>query len=180
MSDTGTAVPPPVSAPARSFPWLKAALIASLAVNLLFIGAGVARFLVKEPSDRISGLSQVQLIPRKFFGELEGARKAELLGVFRDMRPAFREGRRAAREDIALLAAALEAEPYDAARVRAAVEGFTTRSERLVASGGEAALTLIAKLTADERKLLAKHIRQRAERGRGEGRDGKRDDKRDN
>jgi uncharacterized membrane protein len=171
MSETGTTA----DAPVKRFPWLKAALIASLAVNLLFIGAGVARFLVKEPSDRMTGLSQVQLIPRKFFGELDGERKAELLGVFRDMRPAFREGRRAMREDIVALADALEAEPYDAARVKAAVDGFTARSERLVASGGEAALTLIAKLTADERKVLAKHIRQRAERGR-EGRDGKRDD----
>jgi uncharacterized membrane protein len=171
MSETGTAAPQPAPDAARRFPWLKAALIASLAVNLLFVGAGVSRFLVKDPPDRVAGLSQVQLIPRKFFGELEGARKAELLGVFRDMRPAFREGRRAAREDIAVLAGALEAEPYDAARVRAAVENFSARSEKLVASGGEAALTLIAKLTPEERKLLAKHIRQRAERGRGDKRD---------
>ena len=172
MSETGTTADVPV----KRFTWLKAALIASLAVNLLFIGAGVARFLVKEPSDRMTGMSQVQLIPRKFFGELDGERKAELLGVFRDMRPAFREGRRAMREDIVALADALEAEPYDAARVKAAVDSFTARSEQLVTSGGEAAMTLIAKLTADERKVLAKHIRQRAERGRGDGRDGKRDD----
>ncbi len=162
MSDTGTPVPPSV----RRIPWLKAALIASLAVNLLFIGAGVTRFMLREQPDRISGLSQMQIIPRKFFSELDGPRKAELLGVFREFRPAFRDGRRAARQEIAVIAAALEAEPYDAARVKAAIDGFSARSESLVASGGQAALTLIERLTPEERKLLARHIRQRSERGR--------------
>jgi hypothetical protein len=165
MSETGTATP---SVSGR-FPWIKAALVASLAVNLLFVGAGVARFMVHEPPERVAGLSQVQLIPRKFFGELDGARKAELLGVFRAMGPAFREGRRAAREEIAVLASALEAEPYDEARVKAAVDSFSARSENLVAAGGQAALTMIAKLTPQERKLLAQHIRQRNDRGRGRG-----------
>jgi uncharacterized membrane protein len=166
MSDTGIAPPPSA---VRRFPWFTAALIASLALNLLFVGAGVARFLVREPPERVMGLSQAQLIPRKFFGELDGPRKAELLGVFRDMGPAFREGRRAAREEVAVLASALEAEPYDAARVKAAVDSFSARSENLIAAGGQAALTMIAKLTPEERKLLAQHIRQRGERGRGRG-----------
>lgn len=171
MSEVGSAAP----LVARRFPWLKAALVASLAVNLLFIGAGVARFWMREPPERVAGLSQVQLIPRKFFGELDGARKAELLGVFRELGPSFREGRRAARAEIAVIAAALEAEPYDAARLKAAVDSFSARSGNLVAAGGQAALTLIAKLTPEERKLLANHIRQRNERGRSRG-----DDKRSN
>ena len=165
MSETATA---PVAA-ARRFPWLKAALIASLAVNLLFVGAGVARFMVQEPPERVAGLSQVQLIPRKFFGELDQARKAELLGVFREMGPAFREGRRAAREEIAVLASALDAEPYDPSRVEAAIDSFSDRSGKLVTAGGLTALKLITMLTPAERKLLAKHIRQRADRGRGRG-----------
>jgi hypothetical protein len=165
MSETGAAA---ATAP-RRFNWLMAALIASLAVNLLFVGAGIARFMVDEPPERVAGLTQVQLIPRKFFGDLDGPRKAELLGVFREMGPAFRDGRRAAREEIAALATALEAEPYDAAQVKAAVDSFSTRSENLVAAGGQTALKLIATLTPEERKLLAQHIRQRAERGRGRG-----------
>jgi hypothetical protein len=164
MSETAA---PPVP---RRFSWLAAALIASLALNLLFVGAGVARFLVREPPERVAGLSQVQLIPRKFFSELERPRRAELLGVFRDMGPAFRDGRRAAREEIAALAAALEAEPYDAARVMATVDSFSLRSGALVTAGGQTALKLIAMLSPEERKLLARHIRQRAERGRGEKR----------
>jgi hypothetical protein len=146
--------------------WLKAALVVSLAVNLLFVGAGVTRFLTREPPGRVAGLSQVQLIPRKFFSEIDGPRKAELLGVLRDMGPVFRDGRRAAREDIAAMAAALETEPYEDGRVKAAVDSFSARSEGLIAAGGQTALKLIAMLTPEERKLLAKHLRQRADRGR--------------
>lgn len=165
MSETGaTAADTP-----RRINWIAWALIASLALNLLFVGAGVARFLVREPPERVAGLTQAQLIPRRFFSELDGSRKAELLGVFREMGPAFRDGRRAAREDMAALAAALEAEPYDAARVEATVESFSGRSSNLVAAGGQTALKLIGMLSPEERKLLAQHIRQRAERGRGRG-----------
>ena len=153
----------------RSGRWLKAALLASLAVNLLFVGAGVARFIVGEAPERVTGLSQMQLIPRKFFSELEGPRKAELLGVLRGFGPTFRDGRKAARNEIAALAMALEAEPYDPARVKAVVDGFSGVSEALVAHGGQAALTLIEKLTPEERKQLAKQIRMRSERGRVRG-----------
>lgn len=162
-----------VPAPAKGVNWLKVALIASLAVNLLFIGAGVTRFLMRDPPDRVAGLSQVQMIPRKFFADLDGPRKAELLAVFRQLSPSFREGRRALKADLASLAAALDAEPYDAARVQAAVDGFSSHSQGLAASGAEAALKLIGMLTPEERKLLATHIRQRQDRGRGRGDEGR-------
>jgi uncharacterized membrane protein len=165
MSETGAAAAP---AP-RRINWLAWALIASLALNLLFVGAGVTRFLVRESPERVARLTQAQLIPRKFFSELDSARKTELLGVFREMGPAFRDGRRAAREEMASLATALEAEPYDAARVKAVVDSFSARSSDLVAAGGQTALKLIAMLTPEERKFLAQQIRQRGERGRGRG-----------
>ena len=75
MSDTGTTAP----APARRFNWLKAALIASLAVNLLFIGGGIARWYVGFGPERYARLTQTQLIPRYFFRDLDRARRLELL-----------------------------------------------------------------------------------------------------
>lgn len=170
MSET-TPASAATSAPLRRFDGWKAALVVSLALNLLFVGAAAARYFSTSAPERVAALSQVQLIPRKFFSELEGPRKAELLGVFRTFRPGFRDGRRQAREEMAVLAAALEAEPYDVTRVRDAVEAFSRRSEALVAAGGEAALALITRLDPAERKLLAQHIRQRTERGRGRGED---------
>jgi uncharacterized membrane protein len=163
MSDTGNTA----AAPAKRYSWLMMALIASLAVNLLFVGAGVARFYVGEGPVRGLTGSQMQLIPRKFFAELDRSRRSELLGVFKSYDKQFRDGRREARAEIAVLATALEAEPYDAAQVNAAVSGFTAKSTALVATGGQAALKLIGMLTPDERKLLARHLRMRDERGRG-------------
>lgn len=146
--------------------WLKLALIASVALNLVFVGAGVTRYFMPGGPARMAMNSQMQLFPRKFFSELERPRRAELLRVFRSYDPAFREGRAAARAQIAVLAAALTADPYDPAKVQAAVEGFTARSNSLAASGGEAALTLIGKLNPDERKLLAQQLLLREENTR--------------
>jgi uncharacterized membrane protein len=153
-------------APPRRFPWLKALLVVSLALNLLFIGGAVARFATHGPPERMSGVSQMQLIPRKFIGELDRDRRRELMLVFKDFAKRFRDGRREARDEVVTLAAALEAEPYDPARVKAIVDAFSAKSATLAGSGGEAALTLISKLTPGERKLLAKHIRLRDEGGK--------------
>ena len=72
MSETAASNPP-----ARRWNWLKIALIASLAVNLLFGGAAVARFVAGDAPVRFAMLSQVQLVPRKFLGELDGERVAK-------------------------------------------------------------------------------------------------------
>ena len=164
MTVTETTTAPPGTP--RRFNWLKIALVASLAVNLLFIGGGVARIYFDGPPERMSGMSQMQLIPRKFFGELDRSRRLELLKVFKDFSPRFHDGRKAARDEAVNLAAALETETYDPARVKAVIDAFSQRSDVLVAAGGEAALTLIGKLSPDERKLLARHIRQRDEGGK--------------
>lgn len=147
----------------RRLPWLKIALVASLAVNLLFVGAGVARFYVAGGPERVSRSTQMQLIPRHFFAELDRARRTELLSVFRGYEKDFRDGRRTARKNITSLAAALEAEPYDAQKVREAVESFAAASDALVGTGNKAALTLIEKLRPEERKLLASELRLREE-----------------
>lgn len=170
-----TAETPVASPPRRTFNWLKIVLVASLALNLLFIGGGLARFFVHGPPERMSGISQMQLIPRKFFSELSAARKTELLKVFKDFGQEFRDGRKAARTEVVNLASALEAEPYDAVKVKTVIDSFSERSAHLIGTGGQAAYTLIGKLTPDERKLLARHIRQREDGGRrkGEGKPGK-------
>lgn len=163
MSDTGT---PPAAAGGR-MNWLKAALVASLAVNLLFVGAGVARWYAGHGPERYARLTQTQLIPRPFFRDLDRDRRMALLSVFRTSDKEIREGRRAVKAQVAELADALVAEPYDAGRVRAAVEGFTARSEDLFGLGSASALTLLGMLTPEERKLMAMHLRARDERPRG-------------
>lgn len=158
---------PPAADAGRRMTWLKAALVASLAVNLLFVGAGAARWYAGHGPERYARLTQTQLIPRAFFRDLDRDRRMELLAVFKANDKQIREGRRAVKLQVDALADALEAEPYDAARARAAVEGFTARSEDLFGMGSSTALALIGMLTPEERKLMASHLRERDDRGRG-------------
>ena len=155
--------------PRRRIPWLKLLLVVSLAGNLLFIGGGIARYYTYGPPERMKQTSQMQFFPHRFFGELDRSRRLELLQVFKDYGPVFDDGRKAARAEVVNLAAALEADPYDPAKVKAAVDAFTAASGDLVAAGGQAALTLIASLTPDERNLLAHHIRMREDANRHKG-----------
>jgi uncharacterized membrane protein len=153
---------------ARRWNWLKIALVASLAVNMLFAGAAAARFVMGDAPVRFAMLSQVQLVPRKFLGELDGDRRRELLDVIRPYNKTFREGRQNVRAEITAIADALEAEPYDAARVTAAVNRFSAESVALVNEGGQAALDMFARLSPGERTLLAKHLRLRGKPAKAE------------
>ena len=161
MSETAT------PAPARRINWLVVALVTSLALNLLVVGAGVARWYVGFGPERYARLTQSQLIPRYFFRDLDRSRRIELFSVFKARDKDIRDGRKAVKAQVIELADALDAEPYDPARVKAAVEGFTTKSEALFTTGSDAALALIGELTPDERKLMAKHLRDREDRGPG-------------
>jgi len=143
--------------------WLTWALVASLAVNLLFVGAAAARFYVGMGPERAARLTQMQLIPRHFFADLDRSRRMELMRVFRSGDSEIRDGRRAIKAQVAELADALDAEPYDEARVKAAVEAFTAKSEALFTAGAGAALRVIGQLTPEERRLMASHLRARDE-----------------
>lgn len=172
MSDDATRP----EAPARSFSWLKAALIASLAVNLLFIGGGLARWYVGFGPERYARLTQTQIIPRYFFRDLDRSRRLELMAVLKSHDREIRDGRRQVKAAVVELANALEAEPYDPARVKTAVTAFTAQSEVLFTTGADAALAVIDKLTPEERKQMAQHLRAREEHGRGSPDDGKKPD----
>jgi len=169
----------PPGAPAASrfrTHWVSILLVLSLALNLLFLGGGVTRYMMHEPPGRMTGISEMQLIPRKFFGDISQQRRSELLAVFKDFRGEFRDGR-AARQQLAVdLAMALEAEPYDAERVKQAVEAFTSRSSGLIARGGDAAVAFIGKLDDSERRLLARRIRERSGHHEDERKDEHKDD----
>lgn len=146
--------------------WIRIALVASLGLNLLLVGAGVARYLASDGAGRFSMGSQMQLVPRKFLSGLDGHRRGEVLAIIRGEQKSFRELRRAARAQIITLADALEADPYEAARVTAAVEGFAATGGTLAQSGGQVALRVIAALSAEERKDLAAQLRMREGQGR--------------
>ncbi len=156
--------PDPV-APSR-WRWWTILLVVSLALNLLVGGAVVSSFFMHERMQRFGGISNVQLIPRHFLGALPRERRTELLAVFRGHATRIKAERQASREAAINLAGALVAEPYDEAKVRAVAEEFGATGNRVIAQGIEAAMEMIGKLTLEERKLLAEHIRKRGEGGR--------------
>lgn len=163
MSESATA-PTTGSPPAtRTRRWLPVLLLASLAFNLVVIGAAVAERFWTQPTERASAPRSTDLLPYRFFTELDRQRRAELRAEFRAHRAAFRHERNELRRAARAVAAALDETPYDPQKVRSAIAEHVSRSHRLVDLTGAVAGEMIDKLTPDERRLLASHIRERAE-----------------
>ncbi|MGE3830798.1 MAG: periplasmic heavy metal sensor [Parvibaculaceae bacterium] len=148
----------------RQWPhWWKLLLVASLALNLFAIGAFAAGFFRPEHGGRgWAGFSQ--LLPREFIDDLSESRRTVFLDKLKSRRDAFRAARQAMRAAALKLATALEANPYDEAPATAAIDDFTKVGEGLLANGTQVTLDVLKQLTPEERVLLAKRIRERAER----------------
>ena len=157
MSETAPA------APGKRWPWWYVVLTASLALNLLFGGFAVSWYFFHPVSARTASMSFLNLVPPKFFADLDRTRREELVGTVRASREKFRTGRQASRKLAEDVAGALETTPYDEARLRAALDSFTRNGTDLIAIGGQAALDLIARLSPEERVKLAQRIRDRAQ-----------------
>lgn len=166
MTDTG-------SAPQGRSSWFRAGIIASLALNLLFIGGlgaaawrhrhgprgddmGLAGFARQLPSER-------QTLVR---GDVEAAKQ-----VIRPLRKAVRD---AWTESNALLTA----EPFDKDKFKAALDRLTEAEARLKSAATAALVDTAAKLTADERRSLQAWREKRRPRmfGRHGHRNGRDDD----
>jgi uncharacterized membrane protein len=143
--------------------WKSTLLVMSLAINLLVIGMVVAHgFMEKRGPGRIQATSWSQLLPRGFFMQLEDDRRQTLLDELKAHNSNFRKGRGELRNRAAAVAAALEAEPYDATLMAVAITQFGDEGKRLMDEGSAVALGVIGKLTPEERKILAAEIRKRA------------------
>ena len=161
MSDDGT-ISKSRYMPAKSSRWWLALLIASLAINLLIGGAVVTRALMHDGPERFIGASYAQLIPRRFLAEIPRERRRVLLDILKRYRNDFHDDRDASEAVAAKLADALVVEPYDVEKVKLVINEFAGQTGKLAARGSDAALDIITLLSADERKLLADAIRERA------------------
>ncbi len=157
----------PVEQPAgRRWSWWQVLLVVSLALNLLVAAAAATRFFYHPRSERMIGMSYLHLVPRKFFADLERPRREELVAHVKEHRDRFREGQRKSKAMAESLADALDAEPYDEARLRAALDQFSANGVDQIGLGARAAQDFIQHLTPEERILLAKRIRERATGGK--------------
>lgn len=150
--------PPPPPRPRRGWRWL---LIASLALNVLFIGAvigGAIRHWRNPPGTMPGG--ELSLLWQALPGE---ARQA-LRGGIDDDRRGGREGRERMRGDLRDLRALLVAEPFDRAALEArltqARDRQTERADRALAR----MLDRIEALPAAERARMADRLERRFRR----------------
>jgi uncharacterized membrane protein len=139
-------------------------LLASLAFNLLVLGAVGSHLLFERPHrERYSGPAYTDILPRSFFLALDPQRRRELADRFADDRKAFRDGRRDMREAALAVAETLRAEPYDAARTEAALAHYDEISRSMIDRGSRVSRALVATLKPEERAMLANQIRDRIE-----------------
>jgi hypothetical protein len=156
--------PPPQSRFAGWPHWTMFVLVASLAVNLVGLGALGMRYFYPDRPERWSGASFTQLLPRNFLSDLPMERRREYLDLLKSRRDAFRQSRSEMRSVALRFAEALERNPYDEAQAITAVQDFTKLSAGMVDSGTLVTLQIVKKLTPEERVLLAKAVRDRLER----------------
>lgn len=146
--------------------WLIPLVVASLAVNLVFVGAALSGRFLPHHGERGGLHRSADLMPRAFFAGLDRQRRDELATIFRTRKLEFREERRALRAAAAAFADALEREPYDAQPAQSAIAEHTAKSHQLIDLAATVAGELTEALAPEERRALAAAIRQRLEEDR--------------
>lgn len=173
------------SRPKRRWSWVWVVLVISLAINLAIAAAILTHTFFgghKRHHYRITGPGYTQVLPRAFFRELDRDRREELVSGLREHRSEFRGLRRDLREKARAIAEALRAEPFDQGRLEQSMAAFEQASGTMINRGGEIARDLFARLTPEERKIMADEIerksmsRKRWKRLREQREDGERND----
>lgn len=151
-----TAVPAPEASGGR---WKTWALVTSLAVNVFFVaallGAGLRHH--REVRDISFGPFTEALAPED---------RRALRDAFLASAPQAREWRREAAEDIARIATALRAEPWDPAAVEALLLRQSERAEQRFMLGRRLFLERLAQMTPEARAALAIRIERMVKHGR--------------
>lgn len=146
---------------------LKVVLIASLALNLLVVGAiGGWMFKWKRHGGPWYGHGGIERQLFKFARDLPGQRRSELREQFRSrwkgMRPKFEDIKKTqeAAADV------LTADPYDRQKLSAALQESRVRRGERLDGFSELFLDMVGQLTAEERKAFAAHLKERAAKPR--------------
>lgn len=144
--------PAPPSRPGRG---LRIALAVSLALNLAVAGVVVGA-VVHGPPGPPAMVRDLGFGP--FAAALtEGDRRA-LRDAFLARRPDLRVARRAMREDLAAMSAALRADPFRPEDVRAAMDRGALRTAELLAVGRTLLIDHVLALTPEARRAMADRL----------------------
>lgn len=161
---TGTPVPE-TGAPPRGR-WVKPLLVVSLAINLavaaLVVGAVIRggppmRGAMHQDGGRDLGIGLM-------VDSLSRADRAALRRAFVASDPGLGNWRERARQEFAVLLAALRAEPFDPEALRAVMQEQSARMRTRLENGREILIDRIAAMTPAERAEFAARIEERLER----------------
>jgi uncharacterized membrane protein len=152
--------------PALDRPLWRALFAFSLMANLVIAGLWIGQRFGPGREDRINRPVLAQVLPRQFLSTLPDDRRKELMSGMRMGVKQFRDLRDGAAANVLAIADALEKDTGDLSTVRTAVDGYATGAGSMAAKGSTVVMDFIAKLTPDERKLLAQSIRERAARNK--------------
>lgn len=145
----------------RPFPW-RTLLFVSVAINLLVIGAVAGAYSAGVRVQRESGEAIVARAPgvRAFLAALPPETRPQIRREFgeswretRDLRRAAMDARRAAYE-------AAAAEPYDAARVRAAYANLRAADQAVIGVFHDNIAEVFADLTPEQRQHVLERLRR--------------------
>ena len=143
--------------------WVRWALIASLALNVLFIGFAASR-AYHFGGHHWRGHSPVGQVMRqggKFVHDLPRERRRELWAMIKQRRGEFKLEREKVDEAVDAFAAALEESPYDPKKTEQALMLIQDQAELMITRGRGVTMEVIGELTSSERAEFADRLRNR-------------------
>ena len=150
--------------PDTSHGFWRLCLLASLMINVIILGILLGHHYRSNPMDRPGAANYMQFVPQRFFAELPRERRRELGLAFRASKVDLEKARLLSVGNAEKVAAELVKPDFDASHIAALIDSFTTGPESVAAKGGTVLKDFYAKLSPDERALLAKAIEDRSQR----------------
>ena len=164
MTDAKAPIPKKSWLPDTSHGLWRLCLLASLMINVIILGVLLGQHYRSNPMDRPGAANYMQYVPQRFFAELPRERRRELGLAFRASKVDLEKARLLSTGNAEKIAAELVKSDFDASRIAALIDSFTTGPESVAAKGGTVLKDFYAKLSPDERALLAKAIEDRSQR----------------
>jgi len=149
----------------RSKLFWRGLLLLSLMLNLIVAGMVLGHFWGPfGPGKMGGGPAYGQLAPGRFFADLSKDRRRELNESLRNPRQDMQRLRGLADDNAQKLAGELEQENYDPTKVNALIDSLTVGPESVAAGSSKVLKEFYSKLTAAERKQVAKALREAPKR----------------
>lgn len=151
-----------------AWPWTRIALVVSLGVNLLVVGAVAGALLSGGPDPRGTAERRAEKgLPIGPYGRAFSQQdRAELRRAFEARKPLFEQSRRDMRAVAGEIANIVRADPFDPAALKAAFGQQSTLQQAVRAEGQTLLIERLTNMSAAERQAFAEKLEAGLKRGR--------------